>query len=100
LARLNTLDGKTTEWKSRALRAYQRRTLVADALIAGTYLAGTNTRRVRRAQAHLQFINPSTSPNELNPALTPHSMIHGNARLAYFNKSWEIPERTSVAIRE
>src|SRR6202023_434145 len=48
-ARLNTTDGKTTEWKSRALRAYQRRTLAADALIAGTYLAGTNTRRVRRA---------------------------------------------------
>jgi putative transposase len=34
-ARLNTADGKTTEWKSQALRAYQRRTLVADALIAG-----------------------------------------------------------------
>ncbi len=33
-ARLNTADGKTTEWKSKALRAYQRRTLVADALIA------------------------------------------------------------------
>jgi transposase-like protein len=48
-ARLNTSDGKTTEWKSQTLRAYQRRTLVADALIAGTYLAGTNTRRVRRA---------------------------------------------------
>ena len=48
-ARLNTPDGKTTEWKSQALRAYQRRTLVADALIAGSYLAGTNTRRVRRA---------------------------------------------------
>ena len=48
-ARLNTPDGKTTEWRSQALRAYQRRTLVADALIAGTYLAGTNTRRVRRA---------------------------------------------------
>ncbi|MFZ0653448.1 MAG: IS256 family transposase [Pseudolabrys sp.] len=48
-ARLNTADGKTTEWKSKALRAYQRRTLVADALIASTYLAGTNTRRVRRA---------------------------------------------------
>ena len=45
-ARLNTPDGKT-EWKSKALRAYQRRTLVADALIAGAYLAGTNTRRVR-----------------------------------------------------
>ena len=31
-ARLNTADGKTTEWKSKALRAYQRRTLVVDAL--------------------------------------------------------------------
>ena len=48
-ARLNGGDAKTTEWKSGALRAYQRRTLAADALIAGTYLAGTNSRRVRRA---------------------------------------------------
>ena len=48
-ARLNTADGKTTEWKSQALRAYQRRTRAADALIAGAYLSGTNTRRVRRA---------------------------------------------------
>ena len=48
-ARLNTPEGKTSEWKSQALRAYQRRTLAADALIASTYLAGTNTRRVRRA---------------------------------------------------
>ena len=52
-ARLNTADGKTTEWRSQALRAYQRRTLAADALIAGSYLAGTNTRRVRRALAAL-----------------------------------------------
>ena len=48
-ARLNSADGETTEWRSQALRAYQRRTLAADALIAGCYLAGTNTRRVRRA---------------------------------------------------
>src|ERR1700676_4483259 len=48
-ARLNSSDGKTTEWKSQALRAYQRRTLAADALIATTYFSGTNTRRVRRA---------------------------------------------------
>jgi hypothetical protein len=47
---LNTSDGKTTEWKSRALRD-QRRTLAADVLIAGCYLAGTNKRRVRRALA-------------------------------------------------
>jgi transposase-like protein len=52
-ARLDTPEGKTTEWKSQALRAYQRRTLAADALIASTYLAGTNTRRVRRALAAL-----------------------------------------------
>jgi transposase-like protein len=52
-ARLDTPDGGTTEWKSGALRAYQRRTLAADALIAGCYLAGTNTRRVRRALAAL-----------------------------------------------
>ena len=52
-ARLTTSEGGTTEWKSQALRAYQRRTLAADALIASTYLAGTNTRRVRRALAAL-----------------------------------------------
>jgi hypothetical protein len=39
-----------TEWKSKAsaLRAYQRRTGAADALIAPTYLSGTNTRCMRR----------------------------------------------------
>ena len=52
-ARLNTPEGRTSEWKSQALRAYQRRTLAADALIASTYLSGTNTRRVRRALAAL-----------------------------------------------
>ncbi len=43
-ARLITPEGGTAEWKSQALRAYQRRTLAADALIASSYLAGTNTR--------------------------------------------------------
>jgi putative transposase len=52
-ARLQTGDGKTTEWHSQVLRTYQRRTLTADALIASAYLAGTNTRRVRRALAAL-----------------------------------------------
>jgi hypothetical protein len=42
---LNTAEGKTTEW---ILRAYQRRTLAADALIASTHLAGTNTQRSSR----------------------------------------------------
>ncbi|WP_245313280.1 transposase, partial [Bradyrhizobium macuxiense] len=48
-ARLDSPDGTTREWKSHRLRAYQRRTLAADALIANVYLSGTNTRRVRRA---------------------------------------------------
>jgi hypothetical protein len=39
----------------------RRRTLVADALIAGTYLAGTNTRRVRRALGTL-FNGASPQP--------------------------------------
>jgi hypothetical protein len=31
------------------------------------------------------------SPNELNTTLTPHSIIHGHACFAYFNKIWDIP---------
>jgi transposase-like protein len=52
-ARLETSDGKTAEWKNATIPAYQRRTKQADALIAGAYLAGANTRRVRRALAAL-----------------------------------------------
>ena len=48
-ARLTGADGKTSEWRSVSLHAYQRRTKAADARIAGAYLSGTNTRRVRRA---------------------------------------------------
>jgi putative transposase len=50
-ARLAGDDGCTYEWRSASLRAYQRRTQAADALIASAYLSGTNTRRVRRALA-------------------------------------------------
>jgi putative transposase len=52
-ARLDRSDGKTAEWRNATIPAYQRRTKQADALIAGAYLAGTNTRRVRRALAAL-----------------------------------------------
>ena len=48
-ARLIAADGGTWEWRNRTLPAYQRLTRQAEALIAGAYLAGTNTRRVRRA---------------------------------------------------
>ena len=52
-ARLKTGGGTTVEWKNATIPAYKRRTKQADALIAGAYLAGTNTRRVRRALAAL-----------------------------------------------
>ena len=42
-------EGRTTEWRNTSLPAYQRLTRRAEALIAGAYLSGTNTRRVRRA---------------------------------------------------
>ena len=48
-ARLETAAGGTIEWKNATIPAYKRRTQQAEALIAGAYLAGTNTRRVRRA---------------------------------------------------
>ena len=48
-ARLVDDRGETSEWRSRALRRYQRLTRKAEALIAAVYLAGTNTRRVKRA---------------------------------------------------
>ena len=50
-ARLETASGGTIEWKNATIPAYQRRTKQAEALIAGAYLSGTNTRRVRRALA-------------------------------------------------
>lgn len=52
-ARIDTADGKTTEWHSKVLPAYRRRTKAAEALIASAYLSGVNTRRVRRALATL-----------------------------------------------
>lgn len=48
-ARIEGEDGRTTEWRSKALPRYQRLTKRAEALIAAVYLAGTNTRRVKRA---------------------------------------------------
>ena len=52
-ARVAGADGQQGEWRSKSLPAYQRLTRQAEALITGAYLAGTNTRRVRRALAAL-----------------------------------------------
>jgi transposase-like protein len=48
-ARLVCDDGTSREWHSRVLPRYARMTKQVEALIAGAYLSGTNTRRVRRA---------------------------------------------------
>ncbi|VDS09818.1 Transposase, Mutator family [Paracoccus haematequi] len=48
-ARIENEAGKITEWRSKALPRYRRLTKKAEALIAAVYLAGTNTRRVKRA---------------------------------------------------
>ena len=48
-ARVEDEAGKVSEWRSKALPRYQRLTKTAEALIASVYLAGTNTRRVKRA---------------------------------------------------
>jgi putative transposase len=52
-ARLHDEDGSSREWRSAALPRYARMTKQVEALIASAYLAGTNTRRVRRALAAL-----------------------------------------------
>lgn len=52
-ARLAAETGGTREWHSAALPRYARMTRQVEALIAGAYLAGTNTRRVKRALAAL-----------------------------------------------
>jgi transposase-like protein len=52
-ARIQDADGRTTEWRSRALPRYQRLTKTAEALITAVYLSGTNTRRAKRALAAL-----------------------------------------------
>lgn len=48
-ARVEDDQGKVKEWRSKALPRYKRLTKKAEALIAAVYLAGTNTRRVKRA---------------------------------------------------
>jgi transposase-like protein len=52
-ARLAVADGKTIEWRNKTPPAYRRRTREIETLIAGSYLSGTNTRRVGRALAAL-----------------------------------------------
>ena len=51
-----------------------------------------------KAHEHLPVLRPALAAhqsryvtNELNTTLTPHSIMHGDACFAYFNKIWGIP---------
>ena len=52
-ARMAAEGGGTREWRSAALPRHARMTRQVEALVAGAYLSGTNTRRVKRALAAL-----------------------------------------------
>jgi putative transposase len=52
-ARLKGGDGVESEWHSRIIPRYQRRTERVDAALLGTYLSGINTRRLRGALSPL-----------------------------------------------
>src|SRR5215471_7276831 len=52
-ARLKGADGAESEWRSRIIPRYQRRTERVDAALLGTYLSGINTRRLRGALSPL-----------------------------------------------
>jgi len=52
-ARLQDAEGEESEWHSRIIPRYQRRTGRVDAALLGTYLSGVNTRRLRGALSPL-----------------------------------------------
>jgi len=52
-ARLKGADGADSEWHSRILPRYQRRTERVDAALLGAYLSGINSRRLRGALSPL-----------------------------------------------
>ena len=52
-ARLQDEAGQESEWHSRVIRRYQRRTERVDGAILGLYLSGINSRRLRGALAPL-----------------------------------------------
>jgi transposase-like protein len=52
-ARLKSANGTESEWRSRIIPRYQRRTERVDAALLGAYLSGINSRRLRGALSPL-----------------------------------------------
>src|SRR5271165_2266635 len=101
-ARLVEADGTTQEWRSAALPRYTRMTRQAEALIASTYLAGTNTRRVKRALGALfkgavgKDVENDQFPNRDRPKASPlaspqqpmdHVFLRGQIHQKLFGRS-------------
>ena len=73
-ARLADDDAGEREWKSALLPAYRRLSRRAELLIAEVYLAGVDTRRVRRALQTLfagRISKDAVSPPGIAPNRTP-----------------------------
>jgi len=70
-ARMTAEGGGTQEWRSATLPRYARMTRQVEALIAGAYLSGTNTRRVKRALAALCPPQPFHTLSRVEPWAAP-----------------------------
>ena len=57
-ARLKGAEGAESEWHSRIIPRYQRRTERVDGALLGAYLSGINTRRLRGALSPLLRVVP------------------------------------------
>jgi len=88
-ARLKTEDGGTTEWCSRIVPRYQRRTQRIDEAILGVYFSGSNTRRIRGALAPLLKGGP----------LSKDAVSRLVARLKEDFNTWRERDLSSEAIR-
>jgi hypothetical protein len=97
-ARLTTPEGKTAERRNATIPAYQRRTKRADALIAGAYLSGTNTRRVRRALAAL-FGPAECAQQPERPAALAHLCSETSVCERHYNTACKRGEHGAGVVR-
>ena len=73
--RIEEEDGSTREFQSQVLPRYARRTRRVDEAILGAYLAGANTRRIRRA------LEPLLGSEHLSKSAVSRLRGRQNARL-------------------
>jgi len=77
--RLATADGGTEEWRSTVVPRYQRRMREVNEAVAGVYLSGGNTRRIRGALRPL-LKNAPLSKSAASCATNRSSRVHAASR--------------------